>query len=77
MHVQYIQCRLRAALLFSHLKKVDAAAEMFSTANVDAAWKSLWKTRTPGCAINHLARSGKCLRNKCAHFSTAIVESVR
>ncbi|WP_284321819.1 hypothetical protein, partial [Dyella acidisoli] len=52
-------------------------APQFSTTNVDAFLKTLWKTRVRIFAINHLARRDENLRNKCAYFSTAIVESLR
>jgi len=49
----------------------------FSTANVDAFLKTLWKTHPRYFAINHLARRAETLRSDGAYFSTTIVESFR
>jgi hypothetical protein len=72
---------LKVAILFVRVapdaKTASVQSGAFSTANVEAFWKSLWTTRLPNCAIKHLAHSDEILRRKCAQFSTAIVESVR
>jgi len=54
---------------------------MFSTANVDAPWASLWKTQRRTFADNHLARRDEFLRSaiqvfhsRCGCFANKAVE---